>query len=366
MKRIGQILFLLCLLAGGMAGCMPPAGPGLPAPSAAAPATLRPQTPAPAWPGDAWPIASPQAVGLDPAQVQALVKAARRQAPNLSSLMVVRRGQAVVDEYFGSRGPNDRLEVYSVTKSFIATLVGIAIDQGFIAGLDEKALTFFPDQTFANPSPEKDALRLEDILTMSSGLKWSEDDINRLYPSPDWASFMLDLPSVEPPGKRFNYCTGCSHLLSVILQKATGMDALSFARQFLFDPIGIRDAEWLEDSQGQPIGGWGLQLTPHDLARLGQLYLHAGNWDGRPVISSAWVKTAVAEHVAVTDNPRLSYGYHWWLRPSMHGYAALGRNGQMIAVIPDQDLVVVFTANGVDHEVEFQLIENYLLPAIQP
>jgi len=317
------------------------------------------------WPEDAWPTAQPDARGLDPEQLAALAVDAPKRAPNISSLLVIRGGDLVMEQYYGGREAEDAIEIYSVTKSFISTLIGIAIDQGLIQGVDVPILSFFPGQEVKRPDPAKERLTLEQVLTMSTGLVWSENDINRLYNSPDWTQFMLDLPITEPPGSRFNYCTGCSHLLSAIIQQSSGMDSRDFARQFLFEPIGIREAGWLEDSQGLAIGGWGLQLTPRDMARLGYLYLRQGNWNGHQVVSEKWVQVATADHIAVGDNPNAHYGYQWWVRPSMNGYAALGRGGQMIAVIPGKDLVVVFTANGVEHEVEYELIEAYVLPAVR-
>jgi CubicO group peptidase (beta-lactamase class C family) len=275
--------------------------------------------------------------------------------------MIVRHGQVALEQYFGSAGPNTRREIYSVTKSFMATLIGIAIDQGLIQDVNTPVLSFFPERSVQNPSPEKDSMTLKHVLTMSTGFRWSENDINRMYSSPDWTQFMLDLPVVEKPGTRFNYCTGCSHLLSAILAQATGMDARSFAEQFLFEPLGIRNAQWLTSSEGLPIGGWGLQLTTPDLARLGYLYLRRGVWDTRLLLSNYWIQAATFPYIQA--DAQQNYGYQWWIRPSIHGYAALGRDGQMIAVTAEKDMVIVFTAAGVDHDVEFNLIEKYIMPA---
>lgn len=317
------------------------------------------------WPGDSWPEIPPLDAGMDAAKLQALVEAVPKRAPSLSSVMVTRSGQVVLEEYFGSTGEENGRQIYSITKSVIATLVGIALDQGLISSVDARVSEFFPEREF--DSPEWQSMTLEQVLMMSTGLKWTEDDLGSMHQSPEWTDFMLDLPVVETPGARFNYCTGCSHLLSAILSKATGMDAHEFARQYLFDPIGIRGEQWQEASEGLPIGGWGLRLTTRDLARLGYLYLRGGVWEGRQVVSSDWVQAAAATpHIAVGDNPKLLYGYQWWQRPSINGYAALGRAGQMIAVIPEHELVVVFTASGTDHDSEFALIEEYILPAIQP
>lgn len=317
----------------------------------------------PHWPLDDWSTSKPEMLGMDPDRLSELVEIIPRRAPKLSSLLIVRSGDIVLEQYFGGRKADEAKEVYSVTKSVIATLIGIAIDNGFIRGVDVSLSEFFPEQEPDNASPDKARLTLENILTMTTGYRWSEDDIDTLYNSPDWTQFMLDLPVEQPPGSQFNYCTGCSHLLSAVLQRATGMDAHAFARQFLFEPIGIRDSQWSGDTQGMPIGGWGLQLTPRDLARFGYLHLHQGMWDGRQVVSPKWVQTATKIHVLLEEG--WGYGYQWWIRDSIQGYAALGMDGQMVAIIPAADLVVVFTAVEADHEVEFKMIEDYILPAVK-
>jgi CubicO group peptidase (beta-lactamase class C family) len=328
----------------------------------ALPATIAPGT---HWPGSDWTEASPESHSMDAALLDAMLEDVPARAPYLSSLLVIRGGDIVLEEYFGSSGPDTRNEIYSCTKSFIATLAGIAFDRGDLTSLDQKVLDFFPGQIFANQDSAKADMTVEDLLTMTAGLDWTEGDTayRKLYYSEDWVQFMLDLPMLEQPGTRFNYCSGCSHLLSAILEEATGMDTLEFARQTLFDPIQIGEVGWLEDSQGIPLGGWGLQLTPRQMARLGYLYLRGGEWEGRQVVSRAWVEAAVAPHEKVEE--KLDYGYQWWVRPSIDGYAALGLGGQMIAVIPGRDLVVVFTSRQGEAEPLFQMIEDYILPSVR-
>ena len=200
---------------------------------------------------------------------------------------------------------------------------------------------------------------------MRSGLDWQEGDpaYRAMYQSPDWVKFVLDAPMASPPGSRFNYCSGCSHLLSAILQQTTGMHTRDFAEQYLFKPLGLSNVMWETDAAGIPIGGWGLQLTPRDMAKLGYLYLRHGQWDGQQIISARWVETATQKHTD-TDGG-LGYGYQWWTYPSLGAYAALGRYGQMIFVIPEADLVVVTTAELDGHTELFRLIEQYILPAVK-
>jgi CubicO group peptidase (beta-lactamase class C family) len=178
---------------------------------------------------------------------------------------------------------------------------------------------------------------------------------------------MRDVPvPVAGPGEvivRVTYCSGCSHLLSAIIQKQTGMNTRDFAQGELFEPLGIRDAVWSTDSTGIPIGGWGLQLTPREMAKLGYLYLNGGVWDGRRIVSAEWVKTATQKHTG-TDSD-LGYGYQWWTYPRWGAYAGLGRYGQTIFVIPDLSLIVVTTAALEGHDPIFDLIEDYIVPAVE-
>lgn len=359
-NRLVQFLVLICIFALAQAGCASPAA-----------TTAPPNTPAsilansPYWPTENWRTSSPAEQGIDPQNLDDMLADITAQRLNLHSLLVVRHGYLVSETYFGSYGQDTRGEIYSVTKSFVSTLVGIAIDQGAIQGTGQRVLDFFPGRNFANPSEAKDGMTLDDVLTMRTGLDWEEGDpaYRSLYMSPDWTAFMLDKPLVQPPGSQFNYCSGCSHLLNAILYQATGVNPREFAEVNLFEPLGIKNASWDTGSQGIPIGGWGLQITPRDIAKLGYLYLHEGNWDGKQVVSADWIKYATLTHTA-TDSANLGYGYQWWTVPDLGGYAALGLYGQTIIVAPGSDLVVVTTAEVPSHDEIFQLVENYILPAV--
>jgi CubicO group peptidase (beta-lactamase class C family) len=302
---------------------------------------------------------------MDSQKLAQMLDAIEQQHLGFHSLLIVRHGYLVSETYFGSYQQDTRHPLYSCTKSFVSTLIGIALEQGHIAGTDQRVLDFFPGYTFANLDEPKKAMTLEDLLTMRSGLDWQEGDpaYRAMYQSPDWVQFMLDKPMAQSPGSQFNYCSGCSHLLSAVLQQTTGMNPRDFAEQYLFQPLGISNIEWDTDAAGIPIGGWGLQMTPRDMAKLGYLYLRNGQWDGQQVISAGWVENATRKHTE-TDGD-LGYGYQWWTHPSLAGYTALGRYGQTIFVIPEADLVIVTTAELDNHDEIFRLIEQYILPAVQ-
>ena len=290
----------------------------------------------------------------------------RRSGPKTSRCIVCSSSATVTSSArptFPSQNRNTRHELYSCTKSFVSTLAGIAIDQGALAGTGRRVLDFFPRETFKNQDERKEAMTVEHLLTMTTGLDWQEGDpaYRALYMSGDWTRYMLDLPMRDEPGQRFNYCSGCSHLLGAVVQSAAGTKLQDYARRNLFQPLGITDWRWEVDSQGTAIGGWGLQLTPRDMAKLGFLYLHQGAWDGKQVVSRAWVEEATRQHTT-TDSP-LGYGYQWWTYPQWDAYTALGLYGQTIFVVPRLDLVVVTTSHLAGHDPIYELIENYIVPS---
>ncbi len=355
--------FLLVCLVVLLAGCLhPTAAPGFPS-RPSGPAGVAP--PIATRPASGWRTSTPEQQGIDSATLARMLEAVEKQRLDIHGLVLVRNGYIVAEAYFQPYRQSTRHELYSCTKSFVATLVGIAIDKGYIAGVDRRVLSFFPRRTFASPDGHKGAMTLEHLLTMTAGLEWAEGDpaYRRMYASDDWLRFMLDRPMAEDPGSRFNYCSGCSHVLSAIVQESTGMPTLRFARQYLFEPLGIADVAWETDAQGIPIGGWGLRLTPRDMAKLGQLYLDGGTWEGREIVSAAWIQAAVSWHVA-TDGP-LGYGYQWWTYPEWGAYTARGRGGQLIFVIPGLKIVAVFTAGDQDDHAFFTLIKDYIVPAVR-
>jgi CubicO group peptidase (beta-lactamase class C family) len=383
-NRSTRFLSLLCALT-LLAGCASPATTAVAPPAPTSTPGVRsatPETPGTAslaatvvptstaasaayWPTQGWRTSSPEEQGMDAQQLAEMLKVIKEKKLNLHSLLIIRNGYLVSETYFGSYQQGDRHELYSCTKSFIATLIGIALDKGYLKGTDQRILDFFPKQTFANPDERKSAMTLEDTLTMRTGLDWEEGDpaYRAMYRSSDWVKYVLDEPMVAAPGKQFNYCSGCSHVLSAILQQATGTDTREFADQYLFQPLGISHVVWDVDSSAIAIGGWGLQLTPRDMAKLGYLYLHQGQWDGQQVVSAKWVEDATRTHAEAGDD--LDYGYQWWTYSALGAYMALGRYGQTILVIPELDLIVVTTAQMDNHDEIFNLVQHHILPAVQ-
>lgn len=349
---------LVCVLQVLLAGCSSPLATVLPADL-----PTRASTNDAYWPTEAWRTSTPEEQGMDSQTLTQMLRKVQEQHLEFHSLLIVRNGHLVSETYFGGYQQDTRHELYSCTKSFVSTLIGISIDKGYIDRMDHRVLDFFPERTFANLNGQKESMTLEDLLTMRSGLDWQEGDpvYGAMYRSPDWVQFVLDEPMAQPPGSQFNYCSGCSHMLSAVLQQTTGMNPRDFAEQYLFKPLGISNVRWDSDAAGIPIGGWGLQMTPRDMAKLGYLYLEGGKWGGQQIVSAQWVESSTRKHTD-TDGA-LGYGYQWWTHPSLAGYTALGRYGQTIFVIPEAELVIVTTAQLEDHDEIFQLIEQYILPA---
>ncbi len=242
---------------------------------------------------------------------------------NIHSLLIIRNGHVVTDAYFYPFAQSRSLhDLASATKSFTSTLIGIAIAQGYIESVEQPVLDFFPESSVANLDANKSAMTLEDLLTMRSGFQCSgEASVREMMASPDWSQFTLDLPMAAEPGTRYVYCSPNSHLLSAIIQETTGMSALAFAQEHLFRPLGVSDVIWPTDPQGNNWGWGDLKLAPHDMAKLGYLFLNEGRWDGQQVVSAAWAKAATSGG---------SYGYQWWLKPS-GAYFATGGGGCFLA-----------------------------------
>ena len=326
------------------------------------------------WPTDGWRSTTPEEQGMDSEKLAQMVEHIRTEKLDLHSLLIVRNGYLVSELYIYPYSAEQAHWVFSVTKSVIGTLVGIAIQQGYLKDVHQTLFSLLPDQEAENLDEEKKAITLEDLLTMTSGLDCNENPAPGeafMQASTNWVQFMLDQPVVAQPGTKFNYCTSAVQLLSAVLQNATGMSARQFANQNLFAPLGIEpalEARWPSDPQGVTIGGYGLALTPSEMAKLGYLFLNQGQWDGNTVVPADWVAASTTSHVNRGDKE--GYGYLWWIDPQGKYYAALGRGGQHIFVYPTENLMVVFTAalpytNDADLIPLQELLDQYILPSVK-
>jgi CubicO group peptidase (beta-lactamase class C family) len=323
-----------------------------------------PTVPAPDyWPTDGWRTAAPEDHGVDGALLKAMEQQVVDQKIPVDSILIVKDGYLIHESYFGAAGDKTRHELYSATKGFVSTLFGIAHDRSLIGDLRTPVLDALGRKDFKNMDDRKAAITLEDILTQRTGLKWDESrvqDYNSMKRTYDWVQFTLDRPMVDQPGQTFVYCSGGSHLLSVLIQKYTGMTMAKFAEEALFKPLGITKYDWSSDPTGITEGATGLRLTSRDFAKLGLLYLQEGRWDGQQVVSQDWVRAATATHTPAMLG--FSYGYQWWTNDDLHMYAALGGQAQNLWVWPEKNLLVVTTARIGDNQV-WDPINNFIVPA---
>lgn len=327
------------------------------------------------WPTAGWQTSTPEQQGLDSQKLIEMFEFIQSEQLNLHSLLVIRNGYLVLEAYAAPYGPEDVHTVESNTKSVVAALTGIAIDQGKIASSDQKLLDFFPHNFVQNLDARKQEITLHDLLAMQPGLDCEDFSAaaQGMYNKLDWVQYLLDLPITANPGEQWIYCSGAAHLLSAVLEEATGMDARSYANQNLFAPLGIEavgPGDWGSDPKNVTNGIAGLFLTPRDLAKLGLLYLQDGRWEGQQVIPQAWMETATSEQAYIGPDEYVGgldrrFGYMFSIFPEQKMYGYLGRAGQELYVVPEKNLVVVFTA-GLEVGMEaslLPLVTDYIVPA---
>ncbi len=318
-----------------------------------------------------WKTASPEDHGLNPL-ILSEVHQYIQDDGRINSFLIVKNGYLVVEEYYNGYDQNSLHNIYSCTKSVMSALIGIAIDKKHIKSVHEKVLDFFPDYEFKNVNDRKKEITLEHLLTMTAGLKFDElyipytdfeNPFIQMINADDWIKFVLDKPMVYDPGTVFNYSSGNSHVLSAILQRATGTTSLDYAVNHLFSPLGISadDIEWETDPQGVYVGGSWLSMRSRDMAKFGLLYLHKGIWNGRRIVPEEWVIKSTEP--LVTLDYDVDYGYHWWVGDTM--VYAQGYMGQFIYLLEDVDMVVVFTADVPESDVDemFNEIIMYIIDA---
>ncbi|HEY0504508.1 MAG TPA: serine hydrolase [Lysobacter sp.] len=339
---------------------------------------------------DGWTVADAAAAGWNAATLAAMDAAiAGGQAPDTTSVLIVRDGRLVYERYFNAGGRDVLNNTRSATKSVTALLVGAAVDRGLIEGAQAKVYGFFGDRTWLHPDPRKRDFTLEDLLTMSS--QWECDDDNsfstgneeRMYVSADWTQFALDLPmkgypswtprpADSPHGRAFAYCTAGAFLLGAIVEKASGQPLAAFARDTLERPLGIERSQWQSSSEGVGMGGGGTAYRSRDLAKLGQLVLDQGRWNGRQVLSQDWVRAMTTVHAQAREDA--DYGYLLWrfhydVGGTRHdAWTMSGNGGNHIVVLPADRLVVVITRTRYGqrgmHAESQRLLTDYILKAM--
>jgi CubicO group peptidase (beta-lactamase class C family) len=295
---------------------------------------------------------------------------AASELPQLRSILVSWRGELVAEHYATGVRPGAPANVKSASKSIIAALVGIAIERGVIKSVREPIVTYFPELR-RDPDRRKQAIAVEDLLTMRSGLQsTSGQNYGAWVRSRNWVRHALERPMVSEPGTAMEYSTGSSHLLSAILTKATGTSTWQFARDALAKPMGINLARWPQDPQGIYFGGNEMLLTPKQMVAVGDLYLKRGRANGRQIVPASWVDTSCVPRTTSVYDADRRYGYGWWIQDFRGGTAcfAWGYGGQYIFVFRELDLVVTATSSTAVSEERrghrrrlFELIEDRVL-----
>ena len=360
------------------------------------------------WPTAGWPESAPAEQGLDAAVLERLdAEFAAGRHGFVDSMLVIRHGRVVYEKFYTHdydeafaaqpnqqrgpynyhdpdwhpyyrRGPLHTLQ--SVSKSVTATLVGIAIGEGSIAGPQAPVAPYFDDYPAADADPRRAAMTLHDLLTMTAGIEWDEESHPYTDPrntcavmeaSDDWAGYVLSLPMAAEPGSTYVYNSGVTVLLDHILFRATGEHALAYAERRLFAPLGISEYFWKQTPAGETDTEGGLYLTARDLAKIGYLYARDGIWEGRRILPEGWVAQATSNLANPGEEP-WRYGYQWWLLPygqrGAYAWAALGYGGQRLLVLPEYDLIAVFTGWNIYDAppLDGGYVLGRLLEAIQP
>jgi len=344
--------------------------------------------------GDGWTIAAPEAVGIDADALTSVVDwLDALDRSNVHSLLVARRGALVFEHYRkgpddywptqlpdATRGPKTWHDLRSATKSVTGLVFGIAHDRKLIPSLDKPVFEYFPDYADLR-SPEKDHILLRHLLTMSAGLEWDENvDVSdprngeaRMWRSPDRLRTALEPPLVAIPGEVWNYAGGCTELLGAVLQRATGKPIDAFARETLFEPLGISDFEW-ESYGGFPGASGSLHMRSRDLVKIGQLVLNRGRWGERQIVWAQWIDESLAPQIGAPDRLQF-YGYQWWLgrsllrRKEVTWACATGYGGQRLYVVPALDLVAVTTMGHYGDPMQgwlpLVILNRFLLPSVR-
>ena len=312
--------------------------------------------------GTELPRSTPEAQGVSSAAILAFVEAADQELESLHSLMLLRHGHVLAEGWWAPYHAQAPHSLFSLSKSFTSTAVGLAIAEGKLS-LDDEVLKFFPEDAPAEPSNNLQAMRVSDLLRMSTG---QQNEPPR-PPDQPWTKAFLAHPVPFKPGTHFQYNTSATYMASAIVQRATGETVLEYLRPRLFEPLGIEHPTWETSPQGISTGGYGLSIRTEDIARFGQLYLQKGQWQGRQLVPEAWVEAATARQTSNGSNPASDwdqgYGYQFWR--CRHGaYRGDGAFGQYCIVLPEQDAVLAITSGLKDMQAVLDLVWDKLLPAM--
>lgn len=330
------------------------------------------------WPTNGWPTAAPEDQGLPADLADQIDQQVAATTPLLTSLLVVRGGDLVVDRHYNGFQPDETFHTWSITKSVTSIAAGIAFREELLTDLNQTLGDVIPDRIPATADPRVPTITLEHLLTSTSGWEWDGRTNFSRHDETDNLELVLSRPMVCDPGDCYEYDSTNTNLLSYIIQAQSGETMAEYLQPRLFDPLGIDDPEWITMDEGETRGAGGLFLTPADTAKIGFLYLNDGEWDGEQIVDEEWVTESTQTQASGTSTISGvniggggTYGYQWWLKePSgIPSYYGNGYGGQTVYVVPDLDLIVVTGVAGTDvNEPQNQqpvlpIIEDLIVPA---
>ena len=305
------------------------------------------------------PRATPESQGVSTESIINFIRTADQDVNSMHSFMLLRNGKVVAEAWWEPESASKPHVLWSLSKSFTSTAVGLAVQEGKLS-VDDEVLKFFPEETPGDASANLKAMRVKDLLTMATGHK---DEVN-LRTETDWINAFLKHPVPHKPGTHFKYNTPATFMQSAIVQKVTGEKVVDYLQSRLFDPLGIEAPKWDENPQGVSLGGYGLYLKTEDIAKFGQLYLQKGNWNGKQLVPESWIATATSKQVSNGSSPNSDweqgYGFQFW-RCRHNAYRGDGKDGQFCVVIPEQNAVVVMTANSTNLQGQLNVVWDKLL-----
>lgn len=313
------------------------------------------------------PHARPESMGLDSSAILAFVAAAEKSGCDLHSFMLLRHGKVLAEGWWAPYARELPHTLFSLSKSFTATAIGLAVAEGLLA-LDDPVISFFEDQMPTRVSKRWPQVRVRHLLSMSTGHEKDTMEHIWRHRRRNWIKGILEQAIKREPGTHFVYNNGASYLLAAIIHRVTGQNVDAYLRPRLFAPLGIEAPPWETCPRGIACGGWGLSLKTEDIARFGQLYLQKGLWNGAQVLPEAWVEAATSVQIANGDAPdsdwTQGYGFQFW-RCRHDAYRGDGAFGQFCVVMPAQDAVLAMTGGMADMQPALNLVWEHLLPAFQ-
>lgn len=318
---------------------------------------------------DPLPRSTPEAEGVSSEGLLQFLDEAQKSTHEFHSIMVLRHGKVIAEGWWNPYRPELKHTMYSCSKSFTATAIGFAVNEGLLT-VNDKVVSFFPGDLPEAISPNLAELRVRDLLSMSAG---QDPEPIGIIVTDNWVKGFLAAPIVHQPGTKFLYNSACTYMLAAIVQKVTGQKVVDYLRPRLFGPLGIEGMDWEVDPQDINVGGWGLRIKTEDMAKFGQLFLQKGQWKGRQLLPAAWIEEAstakIIQHPDLPQEKRdqsdweQGYCYQMW-RCRNNGYRGDGAFGQFIIVLPDKDAVIAITSETADMQAEFNLVWQYIFPAL--